>query len=556
MRKILHFHIPKTGGLALQHYFVERIGKQHVSDTIMGRRLKDALVQFDHRDVISGHFLLEHGDRLPRERCCITVLRNPLDRFLSEYFYNVSDSADRLLDTRRQALSLDAYLDQLSLSEQDAMAVQIGMLYPLGTSSQTAIPLDEKFDAAVRAVDSFELIGVQEELEDFACMLAARFGWEHTPLKLKNVTSQRVGVDSLSSQHAKKLRALFAREFELYQYAKSRFQVSRREFIKRSIILPGNKESDTTLIDAPALAETIQDKIPVELGDRQCTIEEVCISGVSSGLSMVMIGEHFDISIKLKANKSIDALNANVAIKDDRGLLIFSTNSMLLGHVYSLGPGEYDVRFKMLNRMPRGSYSVDVALIPGENHYQGCYHSREDVASFTVHDSAVMQFDGHILMDADVSVVPAGKAKCVHKPYEAAGHQVRSLGRINKKLSRFESSIRPTAQIEGFFPGMDMCIPVRLENTGQEPWAAFGRQPVALAYRWLGRDGKVVVADGLRTRLPADVPPGMAVIVPMQINVPSEPQSLQLVISLVQEAVAWFVDKNPDSAHVILVELG
>ena len=85
---------------------------------------------------------------------------------------------------------------------------------------------------------------------------------------------------------------------------------------------------------------------------------------------------------------------------------------------------------------------------------------------------------------------------------------------------------------------------------------ASGRQPVALAYRWLASTREVIVGDGMRTRLPTDVRPGDAVVVPMRISIPGEHQSLQLVISLIQEAVAWFVDRDPGSAHTLSVELG
>lgn len=554
MKKILHFHVPKTGGLAVQNHFVEHLGQERVSGTILGRRLKDALVQFDHLDVISGHFLLQHGDRLPKGRYCITVVRNPVDRFLSEYFYNRSDSADRLLDTKRHALNLDAYLDQLSLREQEAMAIQIGMLYPLGTSTQTVLSLEEKCAAAVKAIDAFDLVGMQEDLDDFACMLDTRFSWGYIPLKLKNVTSQRIKTEALSPQQMQKLRALFEHELEFYHHARSRFQASRREFIRSSVIVPSELVENIPDQAAYQIDETVCSNQPVEFGDMRCAIEEVFVGGEQSGNLMVMIGEYFEVSLKIKANSHIEMLNVSLAIRDERGMLIFGTNSMLLGHIYSLEQGEFVVRFKMLNRMPRGEYHVDAALIMGESHYLGCYHWKENIASFTVYDSAVAYFDGHILMDPDVSLMSDSESVYQHKPYMAAGNQIRSFGRTNKKLREFKSNISPVARLENILPGMDICVPMRLENTSQEPWAAYGRQPVALTYRWLTKNGDVIVADGLRTRLPADVSPGMAVIVPMQISVPSEPQSLQLVVSLVQEAVAWFVDRNPGSAYIVPVE--
>lgn len=559
MQKILHFHIPKTGGIAIQHYFIERLGKDRVSDSILGRRLKDALVQFDYLDVLSGHFLLQQGDHLPQDRCCITILRNPIDRFLSEYFYSKSDRADRFLDGKLQALSLDAYLEQLPTAELEAMSGQIGMLYPLGTSSREGLSLAEKFTASVKAIDAFEFIGVQEELEDLACILDVKFGWEHTALKLKNVTSQRIKAESLAPQHIQKLRSLLAHEHELYECAKSRFQTLRREFILRSIAVVCDNDANLgkTSPITSQITDSSSDEHPVEFGDRDCTIEEVSITGEISGVLQVMVGEHFDILLRIKAKNNIDVLNASIAIKDGRGLLMFSTNSMMLGHIYSLNEGEHIVHFTILNRLPRGSYCVDAALMKGESQYAGCYHWRENVAAFTVYDSVTPHFEGLIYMDANVFLTSKDEdAKHTCKPYAASNNQVRALGRVNPKLRQFDAVITPMAPIENLFSGMDINVPVRLENTSKETWAAYGRQPVALTYRWLAKDGNVVTADGVRTRLPADVPPGAAVIVPMQISIPSGPQSLLLVVSLVQESVAWFVDRNPDSAYVISVELG
>jgi hypothetical protein len=557
MKRVLHFHIPKTGGTAIQHHFVEQLGKERVSDTIVGQRLRDALVQFGYFDVIGGHFLLQQGDRLPQDRCCITVLRHPFDRFLSEYFYHKIDCADRPLDSRLHGLSLETYLDQLSLDEQEGLAAQIGMLYPLGTSAQTVISLEEKFNAAIKAIDCFELIGVQDELEDFACMLDARLGLKYIPLKLKNVTSQRISAGALPPQQIQKLTALFPYELEFYQYAKSRFQASRRECLKRSTLVSHADEPESLEPSFDSVDVSPQSEGPIEFGDRRCTIENASVFGKISGGSLAMIGEYFSICLRIKANESIDSLNVGIAIRDERGLLMFGTSSMQLGRVYALRPGEYLMRFDVLNRMPRGNYRIDASLTKDESRYLGCYHWREDVTSFIVHDNFVSYFEGYILMDADVFLASAtDEAVFECRPYEAASNQARSLGRVNKPLTQFNSVVTLAGSMGNLFPDTEICVPVRVENTSQESWVASGRQPVALAYRWLASTREVVVADGIRTRLPADVPPGGAIVVPMRISIPGEHQSLQLVISLVQEAVAWFVDRDPDSAYIQSVELG
>lgn len=557
MQKILHFHIPKTAGTAIRHYFIDQLGEKCVSPSIVGSRLADALLLWSDLDVVSGHFLLHQGDQLPLDRCCVTVLRDPIDRFLSEFFFSKTDNADRLRDTRVHALDLESYLESLSGQELDTISSQIEMLYSLGTSSQEALSPDEKLAASLRALDRFEFVGVQHELEDFTCMLDAKFCWKKHKLSFKNVTSQRIKPSELSVQQLRKLRILLEREFDLYHYAQQHFKRHRQSFIRRAIMLSEQESAPKTesfqsspLQDIPP-ADTASD-----FGNMYCSIGKTSIDGEISGKSRVMVGEQMTVSIQFTANKPIDELNVGVAIKDERGLLIFGTNSMLLGHIYALQPGEYVVRFGMLNRAPNGKYTVDAALVRSESHYDGCYHWLEKAASFEVYEKAAAHFEGHILMDADVELASISSGSSwTSAPYAAAPHRARSLGRINQPLTQFRSRITPMSLVEHIYEGMDVFIPMRVENISDETWGCQGQQLVALTYRWLSDNGEVVVADGIRSRLPSDISAGSAVIIPLRVQAPNEHGNFQLVVSLVQEAVAWFVEKDPESAHIMHVNV-
>lgn len=548
MPKILHFHLPKTGGTAIRHHLIEQMGASHVSPSVVGMRMEDALLQWEGIDAISGHFSLHQADQLPADRSALTVLRDPIDRFLSEYFFAKSDNAGRLLDARKHAMDLDAYLESLSPREQTGFSLQIEMLYPLGTHSQETLSPDEKLAASVHALDLFELIGIQDELEDFASMLDARFAWPAKPLEQKNVTSLRFHADSLKPHQQHNLHKLLEREFELYQQARNRFRRDRRAFIVRAststrIIMENNSPSADAAPD-----EGVPVKVPGDFGDRRCEIKEVFVFGEVSGRDYAAAGEQLTISINVMAHEAIDQLNIGIAIKDERGLLIFGTNAMLLGNIYSLSPGMYTVQFHMLNRVTHGRYSVDVALVRTLSHYEGCYHWLEQAAFFEVHEAAASHFEGRLLMDADVEMISASSdASWTRVPYTESKRQIRSLGRINKPLEQFASAITPMCQLEQLDGGADVLLPMRVENLGDEVWPTFGQQPVVLSYRWLAADGTVLVADGLRTRLPSDVSPGSAVIVPLKVRVPYEKGDCRLLISLVQEGVAWFAESNPDS---------
>lgn len=547
MQKLFHFHIPKTGGTAIRHYVAKQVGLDHVSPAVVGLRVNDALLRWGNFDVISGHFIAHQGDRLPSDRCGIVVLRNPIDRFLSEYSYSRIDNADRLLNAKVHALELGAYLESLSPKQIEAFSLQIEILYAFGTSAQTTLSADEKLAAAMRALEQFQLVGTQDELEDFICMLDAKFSWSPAPLALKNVTSRRILADELPPEQIRKLRHLLESEFEFYHQAKARFKRDRRSFIRSVPAIPEPAKC-IGVATSEAAAHTAQTQEFSEFGDRRCVARRTSVAGKVSGNALVMTGEELTISIDLVANERIDELNIGIAIKDEQGLLIFGTNSMLLGHIYSLTPGEYTVQFSMLNRAPLGKYRVDIALVRSETHYQGCYHWLEGATSFEVHEKAISHFEGHILMDADIEVSAFTTGACwTHTPYISTGHQVRSFGRINRPLNQFSSTIEPLCNIGQLYAGTDAFLPMRVKNIGGEAWPASGQQPVMLSYRWITLENQVIVADGLRTRLPSDLRPGTSVIVPLQVRTPSDQGNFELVVSLVQEAVAWFVDKNPAS---------
>jgi hypothetical protein len=109
---------------------------------------------------------------------------------------------------------------------------------------------------------------------------------------------------------------------------------------------------------------------------------------------------------------------------------------------------------------------------------------------------------------------------------------------------------KPSARIEILAapdtaaPGEVLAVPVRITNTGSEVWwrdaTDSGSYRVAVAYRWLDPQGAAVVVEGERTLLPADVPAGGTVELQARVTAPPQPGDYRLLVTLVQESVAWF----------------
>ena len=80
-------------------------------------------------------------------------------------------------------------------------------------------------------------------------------------------------------------------------------------------------------------------------------------------------------------------------------------------------------------------------------------------------------------------------------------------------------------------------VPVTLVNNGSATW-----QPGTfnLSYHLYVASGSVYVWDGLRTALPAAVPPGSSITVNAIVRTPTVAGAYTVAFDLVQEGVTWF----------------
>lgn len=128
--------------------------------------------------------------------------------------------------------------------------------------------------------------------------------------------------------------------------------------------------------------------------------------------------------------------------------------------------------------------------------------------------------------------------------------------RPGDSLTSFSQEI--TSFVQGFRvkAGGTYCVDISVRNPGAEPW--FGETtaaPVNASYRWLDSNGNPLRLEGNRAFLPrAVIQPGETEQLKLHVAAPPNPGSYRLVISMVQEGVAWFCDKgaNPFALEVIV----
>lgn len=105
-------------------------------------------------------------------------------------------------------------------------------------------------------------------------------------------------------------------------------------------------------------------------------------------------------------------------------------------------------------------------------------------------------------------------------------------------------------------PSSTIKISGLIKNTSNFLWNHEETKAVNFSYRWLDAQGNLVIfeGDGDRTQLPWDVSPGETVALSAKIRTPPTPGTYTLLLTMVQENVAWFNDET-DTALAVPIEI-
>ena len=165
-------------------------------------------------------------------------------------------------------------------------------------------------------------------------------------------------------------------------------------------------------------------------------------------------------------------------------------------------------------------------------------------------------------LPADVAIGASASVRATITPPSLPGSYVLRLDLVKEGIAWFSSqgvttanltvavgnglaaTYAPTVGAASAFTFGPNSFSVSVTNTGARAWSAAGPTPVHLSYHWLtaagAMAGAVVVWDGARASLPADVAPGQSAVLALPVTAPSEAGSYFLRLDLVEEGVAWF----------------
>lgn len=224
MKRYAFIHVPKTAGISFLRGFQSAFGATNVSMHILDSRLSESTVRnLKVYRVISGH--LSYGDLAEffPHYIWITVLREPVDRALSQYFHyrtiaNPNDVGPKLA----LQYDLDAYFH---LPVELLGATSNRAVYQLGAHVMDAsIDFDAALKTAKRTLRRCSWVGIYENLSLYVENLRRTLpDFANFVLPREHVTPARVSAQEISPTLRARIITLNAYDMQLYEWARRMF---------------------------------------------------------------------------------------------------------------------------------------------------------------------------------------------------------------------------------------------------------------------------------------------------------------------------------------------
>ncbi len=223
-------HVPKTGGSTLngvinrqyKHGEIVGVGFNHLESQERFLAMSDE--QKSRIKCLRGHVAYGIQDHLPGPYCLATILRNPVDRFLSEYKHLVGRSSKFIHYPPEAMASPEAHLEyRASINSLNLQTAQISGYLTSGVVDGSPLePLpDDALDKAKRNLETFDIPGVLERFDECLLLMKTILGWRKPIVSIRrNAAATRGQKLVVGDELRQQIAAATSLDMELYELAR------------------------------------------------------------------------------------------------------------------------------------------------------------------------------------------------------------------------------------------------------------------------------------------------------------------------------------------------
>ena len=224
--RIVHMHIPKTAG----NSFKTAMEQSSIRNMrVFPHWHEEEYHSFspEDYDFYSGHIGYDTARKIGGE--IISVFRHPVDRFISVYYFwrylhnaNIEVREATVIASKYSLEEFAKIRDVMALSEELDNRMTFQTAFGSGSRHRQRLRTEGKTDEAIftmaaRNVETFPVIGIQENLQEFETNIRKRYGVDLSIGSI-NQTEKRLPIEDISFSTKSRILEWVYMDLELYQH--------------------------------------------------------------------------------------------------------------------------------------------------------------------------------------------------------------------------------------------------------------------------------------------------------------------------------------------------
>ena len=221
---IVYYHLPKSAGTTLNRILRHNYRPEEMVES--GPNTQEFIAELQTWPLerlaairfLQGHFPFGVHETMPQRARCFTILRDPVDRVLSQYYHVRREPDYFLFDLIHDSnFSLPELLDSgIPLMMNDG---QVRLLSGVYTDANMGEVTEAMLAVAIANLRSCEVVGLTEQFDLSLVLLQRAFGWRYVGYEPANVGHNRPPAEAISAETIEAVRHYNRMDARLYEEA-------------------------------------------------------------------------------------------------------------------------------------------------------------------------------------------------------------------------------------------------------------------------------------------------------------------------------------------------
>jgi hypothetical protein len=230
---LVFVHIRKTAGTTISYVMHRQFSRKEAieinASTVEAANRAWNAIRPERRSrirCVRGH--LPYGQDLfaPRAMTCFTVLRDPVERVVSEYYFNLHQAGEKFHATlNRDRVTLDHFVNsELSAEVHNAQT------RTLASAKSGANPRELLELAVANLRERMAVVGISERLDETLLLCREILGWRRIVYRPINVNRRRPALDRIAPATVAAIERANSLDRSLYRFGCARMDELIRQY--------------------------------------------------------------------------------------------------------------------------------------------------------------------------------------------------------------------------------------------------------------------------------------------------------------------------------------